>query len=104
MSNLEKYALGFQGDPRTPVRLWGDDGLMFGFWTNDSSSGFRYRTDTTRDDAEVAAEWSQRLESWTSAGLVVTEEEQEGDLMTWRVSLPGGLSSAFFRMSVSAEE
>ena len=101
ITNLEKYALGFQGDPRTATKLWGDDGLLHGFWKDATSAGFRFRTDLTRTDATTAAEWSDLLNDWTSAGLQVVEESRDGTLVTWRVTLPGDHPSVFFRMKLT---
>jgi uncharacterized delta-60 repeat protein len=104
LSNLEKYALGVQGDPRIATRLWGDGGLLHGFWADSSSSGFRFRTDLTRTDATAIPEWSTTLGGWTRDGILVTEESREGSVVTWKATVPGYHPAAFFRMEVDLVE
>ena len=101
ITNLEKYGLGFQGDPRTSARLWGDQALLRGFWNNLDSSGFRYQTDISRSDATAVALWSTTLSDWTAGGLQIFEESRVGTVVTWKVTLPGNHPAAFFKMQVS---
>jgi uncharacterized delta-60 repeat protein len=100
LSNLEKYALGSQGDPRTPTKLWGDDGLLRGFWADSSSSGFRFRTDLERTDVTAIAEWSIALSGWTRDGIVLTEESRDGSVVTWKATVHGYKQAAFFRIAI----
>lgn len=104
ITTLQKYALGFQGDPRQRAELWGDDGLIHGFWNDGTTSGFRFRTDLSRTDAIATAEWSTALGVWTSEGLQVAEESREGSVVTWKVTLPGTHPRAFFRMNTGLDE
>ncbi len=100
ITNLQKYALGFQGDPRAATTLWGEGGLLHGFWKNESSSGFRFHTDLTRTDVAAVAEWSSALDGWSSGGLQVTEESRDGSRVHWRATLSGDHPAAFFRMNL----
>lgn len=98
IANLVKYALGFQPSPRTPTRLWGDDGLLFGFWNEETSSGFRFRTDLSRTDASAIPEWSEQLTGWTASGMNIAEESREGQVVTWKATLSGNHPNVFFRI------
>ena len=104
ITNLEKYGLGFQDDPRTPVTLWNDDGLLHGFWRDDHSSGFRYQTDISRTDVAAVPVWSPSLGSWLLEGLELIEESRTGTLVTWKVTLPGSHPGAFFRVRISLND
>ena len=104
VTNLEKYALGFQSAPHVPTFTLDEGGLLHGFWADATSSGFRYQTDLARTDASATAEWSTGLEGWTSDGLMVDEENRVGSLVTWKVTLPGSRPAAYFRINVRLNE
>ena len=98
ISNLEKYAFGHVGDPREAAVLWGDGGLLEEVWKADTASGFGYSTILSRSDVTVVPEWSPSLDGWMSGGLEVTEVERDGEKIRWKVTLPGPMDRAFFRV------
>lgn len=98
VTNLQKYALGYQGDPTQPIVLWGDDGLLRGLWLADNDSGFYFSTDERRTDAEVTVEWSDTLHEWFQNGLSLTEVEREGDIVLWKATVAGEHQTIFFRV------
>ena len=98
ITNLQKYSLGFQGAPTAPAILWGDGGLLNGFWKDTGSSGFFYSTDLTRTDTTAFPEWSSSLADWRWDNIEIRKESRIGNLVKWKVILPGGFPSAFFRV------
>jgi len=104
ISNLLKYALGFQGDPTQPTSLLGEGGLIFGLNKSDTASEFRFRTDFERSDAHAIPEWSRNLVDWSEEDLLIVEESREANLIIWKVTLPQLEQRVFFRMNAQLKE
>ena len=104
VTNLLKYALGYQGSPKDPVAFFGDDGLLYDFWKNAETSGFHFQTDAERTDVRADPQWSLDLSSWFDTNLVIEQTASDDSLTTWRVTLPMASPAAFFQMRISDVE